>query len=757
MAPKSQKGGPAGGPKEREDDREDSLQAVVLTDTFETRFNPFTLERPRCLLPLANTPMIEYTFEFLANAGVEDIFVYCGAHTEQVEDYIRNSKWSLPSSPFTKLEIIRSTSRSVGDAMRDLDNRDLITGDFLVVSGDVVSNLPLEAALAKHRARRAADKNAIMTMILREAGAAHRTKAQGAEPVFIIDPAKERCLHYEEMHPGQSEHVVNIDPELLSSHAEIEIRRDLIDCRIDICTPDVLALWTDSFDYESPRKHFLYGVLKDYELNGKTIHTHVVSDHYAARVRNLQAYDAISKDIVSRWAYPLCPDSNLLRGQSYELQRGNIYKEEGVALARSCVVRRRTVIGHNTSIGDGSVVSNSIIGRRCQIGKNVKIDGSYIWDDAVVGDGSEVRQAIVANDAIVGKNCVLEPGALVSYAVRLADRLTVSGTRRLTRGKRKRGNEDRQFEPSASDPSIVGESGEGHDYTDSEDSEQDEENRSSGLIYNMANLAVSDSSISTLSSQNASDEAQHAPHHARSEASSFATTLSDDSGAPDDFHHDAASSMFDSLQRGDASDVVQLELIGLRMSANASDHQVRRAVVAAFMKRVQQVMETPTPRNPTSSNSSAAAPPPPTPLGASDAVALVFGTYKELIERTIFDKKDPTTTEKPDQVDFLLAAQTDLVHRPRGDAVLLFVCKTLYDLDVLDEEAFAQWWADDRSRESEDLRRVRALSEQFVRWLEEAEESESSSSGGSDDDDEEEDDEDEAEGGSGSGSEEESE
>jgi NDP-sugar pyrophosphorylase family protein len=34
----------------------------------------------------------------------------------------------------------------------------------------VISNLPIEGALAQHRARRALDKNAIMTMVLREAG-----------------------------------------------------------------------------------------------------------------------------------------------------------------------------------------------------------------------------------------------------------------------------------------------------------------------------------------------------------------------------------------------------------------------------------------------------------------------------------------------------------------------------------------------------------------------------------------------------------
>jgi NDP-sugar pyrophosphorylase family protein len=43
----------------------------------------------QCLLPLANTPLIEYTLEFLANAGVEEVFLYGGAHSDQLEKYIK--------------------------------------------------------------------------------------------------------------------------------------------------------------------------------------------------------------------------------------------------------------------------------------------------------------------------------------------------------------------------------------------------------------------------------------------------------------------------------------------------------------------------------------------------------------------------------------------------------------------------------------------------------------------------------------------
>ena len=32
---------------------------------------------------------------------------------------------------------------------------------------------------------------------------------------------------------------------------------------------------------------------------------------YAARVHNLRSYDAISRDLLSRWAYPFVPDTNV--------------------------------------------------------------------------------------------------------------------------------------------------------------------------------------------------------------------------------------------------------------------------------------------------------------------------------------------------------------------------------------------------------------------------------------------------------------
>ncbi|KAL2865558.1 translation initiation factor eIF2B catalytic subunit epsilon [Aspergillus lucknowensis] len=686
MAPK--KGGSNKSRGSATEDVEETLQAVVLADTFETRFEPFTLDKPRCLLPLANTPLIEYTFEFLANAGVEEVFLYGGAHSDQLEGYINGSKWRAPSSPFKQFTFLKSTSTSVGDVMRDLDGKHLITGDFLVVSGDVISNLPIEGALAKHRARRQADKNAIMTMVLREAGNNHRTKASSVSPVFVVDPTKDRCLHYEEVdHHSSESSRLNIDPEIITTFSEIDIRQDLIDCNIDICTPDVLSLWSDSFDYQTPRKQFLYGVLKDYELNGKTIHTYIIEDHYVARVRNLKAYDAVTKDVVSRWAYPLCPDTNLLPGHNYELRKGTLYQEQDVTLARSCVVGRRTVIGQGTSIGDKTNIKDTVLGRNCKIGKNVTLDGAYIWDNAVIGDGSSVRQAIIADGVVLGNNCIVEPGALLSYGVRIANCVTVSEGRRITKATRE---EDGDSHPS--DPKIVGGGGEGYEYVPyDEDAEETASNASSGLIYNLANLSLSTESISTLSSE-ISD-------YGGSRSGSFATSTSDDEEQDSHFVQDAAASVFDSLRDGVSSDVVQLELVSLRMTANASDHEVRRAVASAFMKHAAQLIEG--------------------GQGAGDVVRDMFGKYHEIIERALFDRDSAT---KSDQVDFLLLLQQDLTHRNRGETVLLFAAKELYELEVVEEEAYEQWWADERSSNGEEMRKVRSQTQHFIDWLANAEE-----------------------------------
>ncbi|KAI2635749.1 nucleotide-diphospho-sugar transferase [Hypomontagnella submonticulosa] len=697
-----------------EEKREDVLQAVLIADSFQTRFQPFSLEKPRCLLPLANTPLIEYSLEFLAMNGVQEVFVYCGAHHDQIERYIHDSRWS-PSSrscPFSTLEFIRvADARSIGDFLRDLDKRNIIGGDFVLVHGDLVANIPLDGALAAHKARREANRDSCMTMVLREAGEGdHNTKTKGITPAFIIDPDAKRCLHYEEIHPLQTDHYVTLDPSVLENR-EAEARTDLIDAEIDICTPDVLALWSESFDYELPRANFLHGVLKDWELNGKMIHTEIVNEGYSARVRNLQMYDAVSQDVLNGWTYPFTPACNIFPGQTYSLRGDDVYREDDVEVESGSEVFD-TILGKDTRIGSGCTIRNSIVGRNCKIGKNVRIVDSFIWDDATIHDGAVVEHAIIAERAVVGKEAFIHEGCLVSFGVHVSDKKDITSITLLSLLSP-------NGQPASTEHEFVGYEGKGARFQSPQDDDLDSDDPSilqKSLIYTLDELDLSDSSVSTLADDDYMSDDESRPLSptasqptSRSRLSSFA---SDDSGAPtfSSFHSDAVHGLLDVL-RGISGNFEseKLEFMSLRLANNASDTAMRKAVATAFVRRAVELM-----------NAEDGA------LEPSKAAKQVLTSREGAMEFvTEVGVGDQSVSE---QVEFALAVQkacvssSKIVDVARAGNLLAAMLQQMYDLDILEEEGIVGWWEDDRGKEEGLMADVRDKCQALVEWLENADE-----------------------------------
>jgi translation initiation factor eIF-2B subunit epsilon len=660
---------------------------------------------------------------------VEEIFIYTGNHADDIENYLRQSKWMSKGSLFSSFQILRSQARSVGDAMRDLDKREILKNDFLVIYGDLISNLPLAPALAAHKKKRTEDKNCIMTMVLRQS---HSVSSQNTgTPVFICDSRSNRCLHYESIKPHSEDTFLLLDSEVLQQ-PEVEIRADLIDCGIDICTPEFLALWSDNFDFQTPRDNFLYSVLKDYELNGKKIFTYIVDKHYIKRVASLQQYAAITKDVIGRWAYPLCPDTNLLHYQNYSLKRNHVYLDDNLQLARSCNIKKRSVIGAYSRIGKNAAIINSTIGPHCDIGDNVTIEDSFIWSHATVGSNTKVKQSMVAERARIGASCTIEPGALISFDVVIDDNITVNGTSKITRAKP---SADPIDDLSMRDIKLVGKSGIGYLYTPDDDEDSEDNtlayNSLTPAIYNLASLSLSQESVSVFSDDDSDSDSGSAnggptplAMRDRSAASSFvsADTEHDDDDDDDpstaaaarraahDFHHEASSSLLEALQKSSPPSTVLLELNGLRLSTNASPHSMRRAVAHAFVKHIVALVGSGT--------------------ALKDAVEGTVGPHVEMWRRIVFDRE---AEEKDDQADLLLCVQNELKAKNSGDAILSLMLHQLVHLDVVEAEGVEQWWNGEKSGATEEMRAVRASSKQLVDFLLE------------DDDDEDEDEESEEE------------
>ncbi|CAN1761217.1 Probable translation initiation factor eIF-2B subunit epsilon [Linum perenne] len=381
------------------------LQAILLADSFTTKFRPITLERPKVLLPLVNVPMIDYTLAWLDSAGVEEVFVFCCAHSRQVKDYLNNSEWRKQPN-FTVTTIESNNSISAGDALRFIYERNVIHGDFVLVSGDTVSNMSLTQAIKEHKDRRKKDSNAVMTMVVKKSKplpAIHQSRLGTDELFMAIDPVTKQLLYYEER-GEHSKGVISLNNSLLADSPSISLHNDKLassfymDCYIDICSQEVLSLFTDNFDYQHLRRHFVKGLLVD-DIMGYKIFTHEIHSSYAARIDNYKSYDTISKDIIQRWTYPFVPDVNFSGNCMAKLEREGMYREPG------------------TKIGDNSTVTHSVIGEGCTIGSNVSIVGSYIWNNVTIEDGCNVRNAIVCDGAIIRAGATLEPGVVLSFKV----------------------------------------------------------------------------------------------------------------------------------------------------------------------------------------------------------------------------------------------------------------------------------------------------------------------------------------------------
>ena len=407
-------------------DVEDVIQAVVIADSFNFRFLPITIENPRALLPLVNRPLIDYTVEFLAVAGVQEIFVFCCAHAEKIKTHLEASRWMKPTSPVKLRIIISEDCPSVGDALRDIDSQSLIRSDFVLVSGDLVSNMELKEVIERHKEMRKKDKLLVMTCVYKKANPNHRTRSS-EDDILIVTNATDGRLLFCEKPSGKKKMAIPVS--IFDENPDVELHYDVLDCHVSICSPNVAQLFSDNFDYQT-RHHFIRGVLVSEEITGDRIYSHFISDQYAARVSNLRTYDAISKDVIHRWVYPLVPD-NMIE-ETYSYGRHNKYLNTNVVLSLGCVLHEDVVIGNGTFVGTNSQISHSSIGHKCRIGDNVTIEGSYVWDDVIIESNCTVRQAIICNGATVKANVSLEPGSILSYNVVVGPDFTVRAGSRLT-------------------------------------------------------------------------------------------------------------------------------------------------------------------------------------------------------------------------------------------------------------------------------------------------------------------------------------
>ena len=131
------------------------MQAVILVGGEGTRLRPLTSTVPKPVVPLVDRPFIAYMLEWLARHGVDDVIMSCGfLPTQRAQRARRRLAPTALRLRYVEEPEPRGTAGALKYAEELLDER------FLMLNGDVLTDIDLHAQIAQHeRDRRRAARS----------------------------------------------------------------------------------------------------------------------------------------------------------------------------------------------------------------------------------------------------------------------------------------------------------------------------------------------------------------------------------------------------------------------------------------------------------------------------------------------------------------------------------------------------------------------------------------------------------------------
>lgn len=127
---------------------EEGMQAVILAGGRGRRLLPYTAVLPKPLMPVGEYPILEVILRQLERAGFTDVVICTGHLHEIIRAYLAQSSHPGLSIRFTHEEEPLGT---IGP-LRLIDH---LADTFLVMNGDILTDLDYRKLLAAHRKKRA--------------------------------------------------------------------------------------------------------------------------------------------------------------------------------------------------------------------------------------------------------------------------------------------------------------------------------------------------------------------------------------------------------------------------------------------------------------------------------------------------------------------------------------------------------------------------------------------------------------------------
>jgi mannose-1-phosphate guanylyltransferase len=123
------------------------MKAFLLAAGVGSRLRPITDHTPKCMLPIAGTPLIDIWLDAFYSAGVDDVLV----NLHHLPNVVQQHLQSRPGPPTIRTRFERELLGSAGTLRA---NRDWVGDDdfFLAVNADNLTDFDLRSLVDFHRA-----------------------------------------------------------------------------------------------------------------------------------------------------------------------------------------------------------------------------------------------------------------------------------------------------------------------------------------------------------------------------------------------------------------------------------------------------------------------------------------------------------------------------------------------------------------------------------------------------------------------------
>jgi len=355
------------------------VKAIVLVGGEGTRLRPLTYSTPKQLLPVVEVPMLERVLAHLRRHGVDEAILSIGYRADAFAA-------AYPDGMAAGVRLTYAVEPELLDtagAIRFAAAHAAIDDTFVVVNGDVLTDLDVTALVAYHRSHGAEATINLTAVDDPSRFGVVPTDDEGRVIAFVEKPP-----------PGEAPtNLINAGTYVLEPSV---LGRIPPDRRVSIERETFPALAADGALFAS------------------------ASDSYWLDTGTPSAYLQAHTDLLDGTRPgPPAPGAVEVADRVWTLGSPRIEGDVGPS----------SLVGDSATVAAGALVSDTVVGAGGVVESGARVTGCVLLPGAVIGDGATVSGSVIGPGALVGAGCVVEPLTVLGDRVELAPGTKVADAR----------------------------------------------------------------------------------------------------------------------------------------------------------------------------------------------------------------------------------------------------------------------------------------------------------------------------------------